>query len=100
LLVKLDPDRTPAELLRHPAGGAAAEERIEHRILTEAEQLDQPAWQLFWERGRVAVALRRLAVELPDPERPLHELVARHVRFLAPAQALALPLREHQNRFG
>ena len=50
-------------------------------------------------KGRVARQAVGLAVEVPQPERPVHELVALDVGVLAAARAAPL-LGEHQNRLG
>ena len=74
VVIYVQPDCVTSELLGDGAGGAGAEERVEHGVAGEAEQLDQPAGQLLREGGRMPVGKKRRramkAIELTNYGRP------------------------------
>src|SRR5262245_53113435 len=92
--VAVDPDGPPTGPLGRDQRGAASTEGIEDQVVLVAEELDQPARQLLREGARMANALGALAGELPEAERPGHELLGADRRDPL-AGPLALPTGEH-----
>src|SRR5688572_13412643 len=74
--VDVDPDRSPAKLLCYGARRSGSKKRIEHHVLDEGVELQQPPRQLLRKGSRVSELLGILARKFPRTKRPLQELVA------------------------
>src|SRR5208337_612862 len=92
---QLDADASPARFRSRDERRAASQERVQHGVSDEAEQLDASPRQLHGKRRGMARALPALPVEGPQAVGPVHELLAADIR--AAAARRAFPMRAVEN---